>query len=278
LKENASYSGQAPTAASAIFHDALTIIVLASAFGLMGFLYSLIDLTQPPHKVVALEPFRALTVQEVGGHFLFGFIAGVGAFISRATRRAGLQVAILIGLMALTIDADHILNVAKLPVQSRLDHSVSFAILSAPAMGLLAVQILQRNSGLLLFVSTLLKKRADTNHSDIRDSFSVSLPEEHYEDNHNDDKSVIASDQNSRKRTLFPIRRWHAFLQFSVITVAAVLSHIAYDVIADDYARFPLLNPLSFDQIVIPSLLAIPIEATAFFLMYLFSKYARRQQ
>lgn len=62
--------------------------MLASAFGLMGFLYSLIDLTQPSHKVVALEPFRALTVQEVGGHFLFGFIAGVGAFIKRETRRA----------------------------------------------------------------------------------------------------------------------------------------------------------------------------------------------
>ncbi len=47
------------------FQDILIIFVLAAAFGMMGFLYSFIDFTQPPHQIIALEPFKDLTIQEM---------------------------------------------------------------------------------------------------------------------------------------------------------------------------------------------------------------------
>ena len=129
---------------NAVLHDALTVIILASSFGLMGFLYSLIDLVQPAHQVIVVDPFKALTVQGIGGHFLYGFLAAAIA------AGKNVKIGILVGLMALTIDADHILNMAKVSVQGRLDHSIVFAILSVPLIGLLATQIVQDKSNLPL--------------------------------------------------------------------------------------------------------------------------------
>lgn len=264
MKENASYREK--TTARAIFYDVLTIIVLASAFGLMGFLYSLIDFTQPPHKVVALEPFRAITVQEIGGHFLFGFVAaGATAVIKR-----NLKVAILVGLMALTIDADHVLNVAKLPVQARLDHSVFFAILSVPAMGLLAIQIIQRNSSLVLLLPNKRERTNDNRNN--KDPTSNNNYNENDDNKDNNAAIVATSNQDPKERAALAK---YIFIQFSVITIAAVLSHIAYDVFVDDYARFPLLNPLNFSQILIPRISAIPIEVAAFLIIYFFTTRIR---
>jgi hypothetical protein len=49
-----------------------------------------------------------------------------------------------------------------------------------------------------------------------------------------------------------------------MITFGVLLSHIAYDVFVDDKARFPLLAPFSFSQILIPRMYGLPLEAAGF--------------
>ena len=242
---------------SPVLQDVVIIIVLSAAFGLMGFVYSLVDFTQPPHRVVSLEVFRSLTVQEIGGHFLFGFVPA-----AVATRN--LRIAVLVGLMALTIDADHALNLAKLPVQGRLDHSIIFTLLSAPVMGLIAAYVIvQNNTRLLLRPQQPQPRKVNNNTGSYHNDNSVE----------NRVAGVdINANQNS-KRTAISAR--YVFIQFSIITVAAVLTHIAYDVFVDDAARFPLLNPFNFGQIIIPRVLTIPIEAAGFLVIYFCYAYFR---
>ncbi len=262
-----------------VFHqDLLTIFVLAAAFGLMGFSYSLIDFTQPPHKVVALEPFRAITVQEIGGHFLFGFVAATVA--SR-----NLRIGILVGLMALSIDADHVLNVAKLPVQARLDHSVFFALLSAPLMGWLAVQIVNRKSTLLLPPgwlknSGLVKHHNNnTQHKSSGNNNSSSLESKEGLIDKDNITSSTTLNQNPKDGSIITISTSSRFifLQFSILTIAAILFHIAYDIAVDDNARFPLLNPFNFGWVSLPRISTIPIEATGFLIIY-FHYYAHMRR
>ena len=243
---------------SPVLQDVVIIIVLSAAFGLMGFVYSLVDFTQPPHRVVPLEIFRSLTVQEIGGHFLFGFIPAAAA-----TRN--LRIAVLVGLMALTIDADHALNLAKLPVQGRLDHSIIFTLLSAPAMGLIAAYVIVQNDNRLLLRSQRLQPRRVNNNTG-----------SYYNDNSVENRVAgvdINANQNPKRAA---ISARYVFIQFSIITIVAVLTHIAYDVFVDDAARFPLLNPFNFSQIVIPRVLAIPIEAASFLVIYFCYAYFRR--
>jgi hypothetical protein len=68
-------------------------------YGALGFLYSFLVYLTQQKNIISLKPFRLITVQEIEDHFIFGFIVSIKAFI-------------LIGLMALTIDYDHILNIA----------------------------------------------------------------------------------------------------------------------------------------------------------------------
>jgi hypothetical protein len=53
-----------------------------------------------------------------------------------------------------------------------------------------------------------------------------------------------------------------------LITVAAFLSHIAYDVFVDDNARFPIFAPFSFTQYLIPQIFALPIELVGMLIIY----------
>src|SRR5713101_3501437 len=83
-------------------HNILIIILFPAVFGLMGFFYSFLGFVQNEKNVVFLEPFRSLTLQEIGGHFAFGFLAAVPS--------GNFRIAWICGLMALTIDSDHILS------------------------------------------------------------------------------------------------------------------------------------------------------------------------
>ena len=60
------------------------------------------------------------------------------------------------------------------------------------------------------------------------------------------------------------------FLQFLIITLVAFLSHIAFDVFVDEQARFPLFAPFSFNEFMIPAVYALPIEAAAALISYLY--------
>ena len=52
------------------------------------------------------------------------------------------------------------------------------------------------------------------------------------------------------------------------ITLAAYMSHIAYDVFVDTKAIFPLLAPFNFNDVFIPHIYALPIEVAAILLVY----------
>ena len=60
---------------------------------------------------------------EIGGHFLFGVVAGA------ATGR--LAPALLAGIEAVLIDSDHLMAVAGFSIDARLSHSLFFILLSS---------------------------------------------------------------------------------------------------------------------------------------------------
>jgi len=218
-------------------HNVLIIILFPAIFGLMGFFYSFLGFVQNEKNVVFLEPFRSLTLQEIGGHFAFGFLAAVPS--------GNLRIALICGLMALTIDTDHILSVARVPVLARIDHSVLFAGLS---------------SGIIGFLATLLITNTVSNRMTLFQS---------------NEKEKITSEKKDKNgfgkhRSAAIFSPAAIFLQFFVITLTAFLSHIAYDTVIDENARFPLLAPFSFYLLVIPRVYGILIEAGAAILIYLF--------
>src|ERR1700757_4029733 len=97
-----------------------TVIFIALAFGALAFLYSFVSLFSNEINI-SMFGIGSLSPQEIGGIFLFGYV------VALPTRN--LKMCVLTGLMALTIDSDHLLNAAGLDIQGRMAHSVSFAIL-----------------------------------------------------------------------------------------------------------------------------------------------------
>ena len=66
-----------------------------------------------------------------------------------------------------------------------------------------------------------------------------------------------------------------SYSQYTYLNVIAVLdhtflSHIAFDVFVDEQARFPLFAPFSFNEFMIPTVYALPIEAVAALITYLY--------
>ena len=91
--------------------------------------------------------------------------------------------------------------------------------------------------------------------------------------NNNNTKPKNAEDKrkskNSVNRPLVEEGNVFSLSLFLSITLAAFLSHIAYDVIVDDNAMFPLLAPFSYSQFVIPRIYGLPIEAAGFIFLFL---------
>lgn len=110
-----------------------TMILISAIFGMLGFSYSFFGLIAPAKETHQLETFRALSVQEIGGHFAFGFVVGLAS--------RNLKMSVICGLMAVTIDADHILNALAINIPARTDHSVLFAGMSSVLMGIFAVKL-----------------------------------------------------------------------------------------------------------------------------------------
>jgi uncharacterized membrane protein len=215
------------------------IISLAVIFGILGFVYSFFGLLDTTKNIISLDPFRLLTVEEIGGHFIFGFVVGIPL--------RNLKASILIGVMALTIDSDHLLNIAGFHIQGRIDHSIPFAMVSSILMGFIAdkvyFKILAENDASLLSrlsISKKIYKNAEKQRKQNQISNILF-------GSRNDD------DNNNNKQNSF-------FILFSFITLSAFLSHIAYDVFVDDEARFPLLAPFSFSEFLIPNSYGLPIE------------------
>ena len=217
----------------------LTIILIALAFGALAFLYSFVGFFS--NEINNIRGVGSLSPQEIGGHFLFGYVVGL------PTRN--LRMCVLTGLMALTIDADHLLNAAGFDIQSRMGHSVSFAILSSVIIGFIVSQIFQKES--------VSNEKMPTESSSSRI----------------EKKAVEA---NGKLLLLRP-ENGGIFSLFLIITFAAFMSHIAFDVFVDAGASFPLLAPFIFTDFFIPQIYALPIEGAAVLLVYLsFTRLSKR--
>ena len=235
-----------------------TIILISIVYGALGFLYSFFGLFEQSNIIIILEPFRLITLQELGGHFLFGAIVGI------PTRN--IKIILLTGLMAVTIDSDHLLNIAGFHhIQGRSDHSILFAVLSSIIMGLLAGRIYHKVSrGNTIMANTIIIitpfllnrskryiKKEDENDKNTSNTKLI-------DDNHKDNN--YHNNINNNKQ----------FSSLLIITLAAFLSHIAYDTFVDDKALFPLFLPFSFNQVVIPRMYSLTIEVAGFLLVYLY--------
>ena len=210
----------------------LTIILIPLAFGALAFLYSFFGLVEHVANTYnfQFQPFQVPSVQEIGGHFLFGYAA---ALPSRS-----IKIAVMTGLMALTIDFDHLLSAVGLENVTRLAHSIPFAVMSCMLMG--------------VFVSRFFKSSSTTRAEKVTPS-ALSYSK----------KVRYSKDQNS----IFTDK---IISQFLIITLVAFLSHIAFDVFVDEQASFPLFAPFSFNEFMIPAVYALPIEAVAALITYLY--------
>jgi hypothetical protein len=210
----------------------LTITLVPFVFGALAFLYSFFGLVQHVANTYnfQFQPFQVPTVQEIGGHFLFGYAA---ALPSR-----NVKIAVMTGLVALTIDFDHLLSAVGFENQTRLAHSIPFAIMSCILMG--------------VFVSRFFKRSSATRAEKMTPAATSYSKQIRY-----------SKSQNS----IFTDK---IFSQFLIITLIAFLSHIAFDVFVDEQAHFPLFAPFSFNEFMIPEVYALPIEAAAALITYLY--------
>jgi hypothetical protein len=235
-----------------------TIILISILYGVLGFLYSFFGLfEQSNNNIIILEPFRLITFQELGGHFLFGVIVAIPS--------KNIKFILLAGLMALSIDSDHLLNVAGFHVQGRLDHSILFAVLSSIVIGLIAGRIYHKVwRGNTITINTIYDlnrfrrryEKVDTNNNKKHTSNTKLIDDDHKDKKKNNNEQLSSL--------------------FFIITLAAFFSHIAYDAFVDDKALFPLLVPFSFNEIFIPRMYSLPIEAAGFLLVYLYYSLSLR--
>jgi hypothetical protein len=97
-------------------------VLLSLLFGVVSLAWSLLGLLFPVPGFYR-GVFSPALLAEVGGHFLFGLVAGA------ATGR--LVPALLTGLEAVLIDSDHLVAAAGFSIDARLSHSLLFALLSS---------------------------------------------------------------------------------------------------------------------------------------------------
>ncbi len=107
-------------------HSLLWVSSVAAAYTALAFLWSGIGLLSPTTPIHFHEYSFPALLTEIGGHFLFGLAAGLITLDS--------ALILLCGAESILIDADHLLTVLNFPVETRLAHSVAFAILAALAL------------------------------------------------------------------------------------------------------------------------------------------------
>jgi hypothetical protein len=219
-----------------------TIVLISLGFGGLSFLYSFFDfLGTSSNNAGSYYVFNSLTLQEIGGHFLFGYV------VALPTRN--LKLGILAGLMALALDTDHILAAVGGQLEGRIAHSISFAFLASVLIGMMASQMNRRaqlGGGMRIPAVCTLSGKIE--------------------------KKVLENPQD----LLLSAGRKKIFSQFLCITLAAFMSHIAYDVFVDTQAAFPLLVPFSFNVVLVPQIYALAIEGAAILLVYFYFRYNKR--
>lgn len=76
-----------------------------------------------PEKIMLVSPVDALSINEIGGHFLFGVLV--------ASVTLSLRYILLSGLFAVLIDSDHWVGLFHFNGVARMAHSLLFGVISA---------------------------------------------------------------------------------------------------------------------------------------------------
>lgn len=100
--------------ASFVIKTALLFCILSATFSFVGMLL--------PERGPQINPSGGLNVHEIGGHLIWGLVAGA-AFLS-------LRYAIITGLFAVLIDSDHLVGLFHVDALSRMSHSIAFGAIA----------------------------------------------------------------------------------------------------------------------------------------------------
>ena len=99
---------------SFVIKTVLVFCALSAAFSFVGMIL--------PEKGPLPNPSGGLNIHEIGGHLIWGLVAGA-AFLSA-------RYAIITGLFAVLIDSDHLIALLHVDALSRMSHSIAFGILA----------------------------------------------------------------------------------------------------------------------------------------------------
>lgn len=97
-----------------IVKTVLVFCALSAAFSLVGMLL--------PEKGPLPNPSGGLNIREIGGHLIWGLVAGA-TFLSA-------RYAIITGLFAVLIDSDHLIALLHVDALSRMSHSFAFGTIA----------------------------------------------------------------------------------------------------------------------------------------------------
>ncbi|MDE1763711.1 MAG: hypothetical protein KGH88_05655 [Thaumarchaeota archaeon] len=97
-----------------IIKTALVFCILSAAFSFVGALL--------PEKGPLGNPAGGLNLHEIGGHMLWGLVAGA-VFLSA-------RYVIITGLFAILIDSDHLIALFHVDALSRMSHSFAFGAIA----------------------------------------------------------------------------------------------------------------------------------------------------
>ena len=106
---------------SFIIKAAALYCALAGSFSVVGIFL--------PERTYQASPLGVLSVQEIGGHIIWGLAAGAIAMSMRYF--------LLAGSFAILIDSDHLIGLWNIETVSRMSHSIAFGIISAIILMLL---------------------------------------------------------------------------------------------------------------------------------------------
>ncbi len=124
--------------------DAAWLLGLVLVYGLVSLAWSAMALLIPYRLPVVPEYQPGFLLTEVSGHVLFGLAAGV--FFGKV------RLALLCGILAAVIDADHLLSIAVSPVLDRSAHSILFTLAAATVLSLASAKGRKVDSGVFFIV------------------------------------------------------------------------------------------------------------------------------
>jgi hypothetical protein len=97
-----------------VIKTVILFCVLSAAFSFVGMLL--------PEKGPLPNPSGGLNISEIGGHLIWGLVAGA-VFLSA-------RYVIITGLFAVLIDSDHLIALLHVDALSRMSHSIAFGAIA----------------------------------------------------------------------------------------------------------------------------------------------------